>query len=203
MFHLFNNSKTRNLQREEQISDELTEVIFTQSVPMSTYLVCFIVADFAHKSKQIKGVLEDANEIEMRVFSTPAQVDKVEYALDTGVAITEFYIEYFNVSYPLPKLDMAAIPDFVSGAMEHWGLVTFRETALLYDPQISSSANKQRVATVVAHELAHMWFGNLVTMKWWNDLWLNEGFASYIEYKGVNAVHPDWAMVRLQLLKVP
>lgn len=109
--------------------------------------------------------------------------------------------------------DLAAIPDFVSGAMEHWGLVTFRETALLYSEEISSSANKQRIATVVSHELAHSWFGNLgmllgnlrllplfiivftVTMDWWNDLWLNEGFASYIEYKGVDAAEDGWDMV--------
>lgn len=128
---------------------------------MSTYLACFIVSDFAHQSKMVSGVLPNAPEFEMRVFSTAAQVNKVEYALNVGAGITEYYIEYFNISYPLPKLDMAAIPDFVSGAMEHWGLVTYRETALLYDKTISSSSNQQRVATVVAHELAHMWFGNL------------------------------------------
>lgn len=128
---------------------------------MSTYLACFIVSDFAHKEKTVRGMLQGAPDFNMRVFSTAAQVDKVDYALDVGVGITEYYIEYFNVSYPLPKLDMAAIPDFVSGAMEHWGLVTYRETALLYDKTISSSSNQQRVATVVAHELAHMWFGNL------------------------------------------
>lgn len=128
---------------------------------MSTYLACFIVSDFAHKSKMVKGTLEGAADFEMRVFSTAAQVDKVTYALNVGASVTEFYIDYFNISYPLPKLDMAAIPDFVSGAMEHWGLVTYRETALLYDKGISSSGNQQRVATVVAHELAHMWFGNL------------------------------------------
>ncbi|XP_028894176.1 glutamyl aminopeptidase isoform X3 [Zeugodacus cucurbitae] len=179
----------------EVVNGNITEVTFEQSVPMSTYLACIIVSDFASQSKTVNGTLEGAEDFEMRVFATSNQIEKVSYALETGVGITEYYIDYFNVSYPLPKLDMAAIPDFVSGAMEHWGLVTYRETALLYDPKISSSANKQRVATVVAHELAHMWFGNLVTMKWWNDLWLNEGFASYIEYKGVNKVHPEWAML--------
>ncbi|XP_061399840.1 glutamyl aminopeptidase-like [Musca vetustissima] len=184
-----------NVKSEIDIEHNLTMVNFEDSVPMSTYLACFIISDFAHQEKTVRGILPNAADFQMRVFSTSAQVDKVNYALNVGVGITEYYIEYFNVSYPLPKLDMAAIPDFVSGAMEHWGLVTYRETALLYDKTISSSANQQRVATVVAHELAHMWFGNLVTMKWWNDLWLNEGFATHIQYKGVNHVHPNWDML--------
>lgn len=94
------------------------------------------------------------------------------------------------------SLDMAAIPDFVSNAMEHWGLLTYRETALLYDRSFSSTWNKQRTAAVIAHELAHMWFGNLVTMAWWNDLWLNEGFARFMEYKAINKVYNDWGLVR-------
>lgn len=136
----------------------------------------------------------------MRVFGTRAQMQKAEFALSIGKRITEFYIEYFQVPYPLPKLDMAAIPDFVSGAMEHWGLVTFRETSLLIDSSSSSTSNKNGVAGTVAHELAHMWFGNLVTMAWWDELWLNEGFASYIEYKGVNAAEPTWNLVIIFML---
>ncbi|XP_055901791.1 uncharacterized protein LOC129938333 [Eupeodes corollae] len=178
---------------KQTVKGNVTEVVFADSVQMSTYLACFIVSDFHHKMKKINAAV--GSDFDMRVFATAAQMEKATYALDTGATIIEHYINYFNLAYPLPKLDMAAIPDFVSGAMEHWGLVTFRETALLYDSNTSSSANKQRVATVIAHELAHMWFGNLVTMKWWNDLWLNEGFASYIEYKGVNSVHPNWKML--------
>lgn len=167
---------------------------------MSTYLACFIVSDFESRSVEVNAVV--GNNFEMRVFATRAQIEKAQYALTTGQGITEFYIDYFQVPYPLPKLDMAAIPDFVSGAMEHWGLVTYRETSLLYDRSTSSTDNKARVASVVAHELAHMWFGNLVTMAWWDELWLNEGFASYIEYKGVDAVEPTWKLVIILILPV-
>ncbi|KAH8399404.1 hypothetical protein KR215_009738 [Drosophila sulfurigaster] len=174
----------------EEVVGDLTEVIFQETLPMSTYLAAFVISDFKYTTTTIGDT-----SIELRVYSTPAQVDKTQYALETGAGVTAYYIDYFNISYPLPKLDMVAIPDFVSGAMENWGLVTFRETALLYDKSTSSSVNQQRVAVVVAHELAHQWFGNLVTMNWWNDLWLNEGFASYIEYKGVDHMHKDWDMM--------
>ncbi|XP_059219771.1 glutamyl aminopeptidase [Stomoxys calcitrans] len=178
---------------QEQFQGAYTEVHFNKSVPMSTYLACFIVSDFKSKDVKIdtKGIGE---EFDMRVFATPEQLDKVDFALNVGKGVIEYYIDYFQIPYPLPKLDMAAIPDFVSGAMEHWGLVTYRETSLLYDEAVSSTANKQRIASVIAHEFAHMWFGNLVTMMWWNDLWLNEGFASYIENKGVEAIYPEWKM---------
>lgn len=142
-----------------QTDPDKTLVTFAKSVSMSTYLSCFIVSDFVYKERVIQA--EVGVNFDLRVFATPAQLNKVDFALQVGADITEYYIRYFQVEYPLPKLDMAAIPDFVSGAMEHWGLVTFRETALLYDPLISSTTNRQRVATVVAHELAHMWFGNL------------------------------------------
>ncbi|KAH8382119.1 hypothetical protein KR009_002030 [Drosophila setifemur] len=173
---------------------DYTETLFETSVSMSTYLVCIIVSDFASKSTtvQANGIGEDFT---MEAFATSHQIDKVDFALEFAAAVTEYYIQYYQVAYPLPKLDMAAIPDFASNAMEHWGLVTYRETALLYDPTSSSTANKQSIAAVLAHEIAHQWFGNLVTMQWWNDIWLNEGFARFMQYKGVNAVHSDWGML--------
>ncbi|XP_054718668.1 aminopeptidase Ey-like [Uloborus diversus] len=159
---------------------------FGSTVRMSTYLLAFIVSDFKGNGTE-KG-------IEFSVWSREAVLDTTAYALDVGPKILQFYEGFFNVKYPLPKTDMVAIPDFSAGAMENWGLITYRETALLYDKRYSSASNKQRVATVISHELAHQWFGNLVTPKWWDDLWLNEGFASYVEYLGVAAVHSDWMM---------
>ncbi|XP_032593297.1 glutamyl aminopeptidase-like [Drosophila grimshawi] len=181
-------------QLDTMLLGENTMASFATSVPMSSYLACIIVSDFDSETSTVKayGIGED---FEMRAFATPHQKSKVTFALGFGTAVTEYYIQYFKVAYPLPKLDMAAIPDFSSNAMEHWGLVTYRETALLYDEQISSTLNKQSVASVLAHEITHQWFGNLVTMNWWNDLWLNEGFARFMQYKGVHAVHPDWGML--------
>ena len=171
---------------EESPSNGLTTVTFQKSVPMVTYLACFIVCDFEYEEK-----LTSIHQTKFRVYATPQQKDRVRYALDIGANITDFFTDYYNISYPLPKQDMIAIPDFVSGAMEHWGLITYRETNLLYDDRESSSANQQRVATVVSHELAHQWFGNLVTLKWWSDTWLQEGLACYCSVLAQDALESD------------
>ncbi|XP_018565925.1 glutamyl aminopeptidase isoform X2 [Anoplophora glabripennis] len=178
--------------RTEDYDDNNELVTFDETVEMSTYLSCFIVSDFTNTETSFDNM---GTSVPLKVYASPENLNKTTYAGEVGKKAIEYYVNYFNMSYPLPKLDMVAIPDFVSGAMEHWGLVTYRETALLYTSDTHSSSNKQRVATVVAHELAHSWFGNLVTMDWWNDLWLNEGFASYIEYKGVLAAEPTWGML--------
>jgi len=182
-----------NMPQERETPDApgpgLTEVVFQKSVPMVTYLACFIVCDFEFLETRTQD-----NKL-FRVYATPEQVSRAKYALDIGVDILNYFENYFEIKYPLPKQDQIAIPDFVSGAMEHWGLITYRESNLLYDPEGSANYNKQRVASVISHELAHMWFGNLVTLAWWDDLWLNEGFASYIEYKGVAHHEKDWNML--------
>lgn len=168
-------------------SPGLTEVTFEKSVPMVTYLAIFVVSDFAYLE-----AMTPVHKIPIRVFGTEDNKEFLQYALDVGTTVTDYYQTYFDVAYPLPKLDMAAIPDYSSGATEHWGLITYRETNLIFDPQESSSSNQRRVADVIAHELAHQWFGNLMTVEWWNDLWLNEGFATYIEYKGIKSYETDW-----------
>ncbi|CAL1528268.1 unnamed protein product [Lymnaea stagnalis] len=159
---------------------------FQRSVKMSTYLVCFVVCDFKYtETRSTSGIL-------IRVYATPDKVNQTHYALEMARHTLDEYEVLFNMSYPLPKQDLIAIPDFVSGAMEHWGLITFRESRLLYSPGQSSVANQENIALVVAHEMAHMWFGNIVTMDWWDDLWLNEGFANYMEYVGVDSKEVDW-----------
>ncbi|XP_070823562.1 aminopeptidase N-like [Chaetodon trifascialis] len=161
---------------------------FEPTKRMSTYLLAFIVSDF------VKIQSTQNNNLLVRIWARRKAIGdrQGDYALNVTGPILQFYENYYNATYPLSKSDQIALPDFNAGAMENWGLVTYRETALLYDPILSSTGNKERVTTVISHELAHMWFGNLVTLQWWNDLWLNEGFASYVEYLGADYAEPTW-----------
>ncbi|KAK5885814.1 hypothetical protein CesoFtcFv8_016911 [Champsocephalus esox] len=178
----------------EQLPGNKQKTSFEQSVPMSTYLVCFAVHQFAHLERT------SAQGIPLRIYAQPSQLKTAEYAADTTKVIFDYFEEYFNMNYSITKLDKIAIPDFGTGAMENWGLITYRETNLLYDANQSSSYNKQRVASVIAHELVHQWFGNIVTMDWWDDLWLNEGFASFFEYVGVEKAEPSWGMRDIMII---
>ena len=180
--------------REHEAGHDIVK--FFPTPKMSTYLLAFIVGDFEYlesKTRRRQSYGGQAkNGTRVRVYTTPGKKHQAKFALDCAVKILEFYEKYFDITYPLLVLDMVAIPDLASGAMENWGAVTYRESALLVDAKHSSISNKQWVALVIAHELAHQWFGNLVTMEWWTHLWLNEGFASYISYLAVDKLFPKW-----------
>lgn len=173
----------------EEINNNQKKIIFKQTPPMSTYLLYIGVGNFEFVSKKYKNIL-------YRVITTPGKKEGAKFALDCSPRFVEYLERYFNHPYIFDKLDLIAIPDFAAGAMENWGAITFRENLLLYFPGVSSLSSKIRIAEVIAHELVHQWFGNLVTMKWWDDLWLNESFATYLAYKVVDFYYKHWEVMK-------
>jgi len=160
-------------------------LIFATTPKMSTYLVAFLVGDFQCTTGSSDGVA-------IRSCATPDKLALTPYALEIATYVLHYYNNYFGIPYPLKKLDLIALPDFEAGAMENFGAITYRETDMLIDPKVASVDAQKEVALVVAHEMAHQWFGDLVTMQWWDNIWLNEGFATWMENKPVAHMHPEW-----------
>lgn len=174
----------------QSTKNKKTVTTFEKTPRMSSYLLAFAYGEMKYKESQT------ASGINVRVYATPDKVNLTQFSLDTAVKCLEFFEDYYGVAYPLPKMDLIGLPDFSAGAMENWGMVTFRESVLFYDPKSSPIETKQFVAMVISHEFAHQWFGNLVTMKWWNDLWLNESFAEMMGYMAADKLFPEWNMWR-------
>ncbi|XP_077977424.1 aminopeptidase N-like [Glandiceps talaboti] len=179
-------SNMEEIRQVEIDNGEWFETHFDTSVPMPVYLIAFLISDFEHLEMYTpKGVL-------FRVWARPEYIHSANYSMYAGSKILTSFADTFEQPYQLTKMDMAAIPQFSAGAMENWGLVLYRESAMLYDPEVNMPDRREYVASIVAHELGHMWFGNQVTMDWWDHLWLNEGFATYSEYTGINEVEPEF-----------
>ena len=174
-----------NIVKDEPAAGDKHAITFAVTPKMSTYLVAWLVGDFKCSSGKADGVA-------IRACSTPDKVKLTRFALDSAKETLRDYDKYFGIKYPLAKLDLVAIPDFEAGAMENYGCITFRETDLLVDKRDGGLSAKKSVAETVAHEMAHLWFGDLVTPAWWDDLWLNEGFATWMENKEAARLHPKW-----------
>ena len=174
--------------QDERLVDGTHRVRFAKTPTMSTYLLAFVIGPL----EALKGSM--AGKTELGVWALPDRVGHGRWALESASRILSYLNEYYGIPYPLEKLDHVALQDFAAGAMENWGAITYRERILLFDPSTSSAQTSQNIVDVIAHETAHMWFGDLVTMAWWDDLWLNESFASWMGNKAVDALHPEWRM---------
>src|ERR1700756_2822160 len=160
-------------------------VTFATTAKMSSYLAALVVGNFEY----IEG---EADGIPIRVYSTPGKKEMGKFALESAEHVLSYYDKYFSIKYPYGKLDLVGLPDFSAGAMENAGCITFREVLLQIDEKQGSVELKKTVASVIAHEMAHQWFGDLVTMKWWDDIWLNEGFATWMSSKPIQKFKPEW-----------
>lgn len=179
------------LEKETETDSEKKLCIFAKTPKMSTYLVAWAIGQFEYVESSTAREYNGAR-LPIRVYTIPGQSENGRYALETAQNAVDYLSTVFDIDYPLPKLDLLAVPQFGANAMENWGLVTFRATALLFDPVKSSIEYKVKVSYVVSHEVAHSWFGNYCTMNWWSDLWLNESFATYIAWLCVDHKHPEW-----------
>ena len=208
-YQVLSNMPVRVSHRHDTMPEGVKAWHFEPTPPMSTYLLAIVVGKLQAVTREIDLPANNvwwtkdyyvapgggkAKKRVINVWGIPSRVDNLEFAADAAATIVPFYEDKLRVAYALPKLDLVAIPDFSAGAMENWGLITYRQVALEVSPT-SSLDDRRYVSIIVAHELAHQWFGNLVTMSWWNDLWLNEGFASYVEYLGADAAHPEMSLL--------
>ncbi|EGW32842.1 arginine/alanine aminopeptidase [Spathaspora passalidarum NRRL Y-27907] len=177
----------------ESVSDDLQKVTFEETPIMSTYLLAWACGDFEYIESFTKDTYHNDKPLPVRIYTTKGgYLADAQLASEITPKIVDYFSQIFEIKYPLPKLDLLAVHSFSHNAMENWGLITYRSTALLYSEAKSDPSYKQKVAYVVAHELAHQWFGNLVTMKWWDELWLNEGFATWVGYAAVDYLFPEW-----------
>lgn len=170
---------------ETPVGEGKKKVVFAETPSMASYLMVFSLGDFEFVESEVDGV-------KLRILTTEGKAATGQYALESTKKILHYYNDYFGTPYPLPKLDQIAIPGGFGGAMENWGAITYNENRLLFDPKTSAETTRRDVFDVAAHEIAHQWFGNLVTMAWWDNLWLNEGFASWMATKTTDHFNPEW-----------